>query len=104
MEIEFRKKELEDLYEGKKVKSKEFKSNATLIRSYIKTVKKIQGATDLNMLKQIKSLNLENLTNHPDGFSSVRIDGKYRLIIELVANESDEVEIIGIEEISNHYS
>lgn len=104
MEIEFRNQELEDLYEGKKPTSKEFKSNANLVKNYIKTVKKIQAAPDLNTLKMIGSLNLENLTNHPQGFSSVRIDGKYRLIIELVTDDSEEVNLIGIEEISNHYS
>lgn len=104
MEIEFRKQELEDLYEGRKVKSKEFKSNATLVKAYVKTVKKIQAAPNLNTLKQIGSLNLEDLVDHPEGFSSVRIDGKYRLIIDLVKDDSDEVVVVGIEEISNHYS
>lgn len=104
MEVEFRSKELEDLYEGKKTKSKTFKSNKKLVKDFVKTVKKIQGAPDLNTLKQIRSLNLENLTNHPQGFSSVRIDDKYRLIIDLVKNNEDEVNLIGIEEISNHYS
>lgn len=104
MEVEFRTEELVDLYKGKKPKSKEFKSNQSLVRNYIKTVKKIQAAPDLNTLKRINSLNLENLTNHPKGFSSVRIDGKYRLIIELVSDETEEVNLIGIEEISNHYS
>ncbi|WP_070137978.1 type II toxin-antitoxin system RelE/ParE family toxin [Crocinitomix algicola] len=104
MEVEFRSKELEDLYEGKKPKSKAFKSNKKLVKNYVKTVKKIQGAQDLNTLKQIRSLNLENLTNHPQGFSSVRIDDKYRLIIDLVKDDEDDVKLIGIEEISNHYS
>ena len=104
MEIEFRTEELEDLYSGEKVKNKEFKSNPNLIRSYIKTVKMIQAPPNLKILKQISSLNLEKLKNNPQGFSSVRIDGKYRLIIELVMNDSEEVEIVGIEEISNHYS
>jgi proteic killer suppression protein len=104
MDIEFRKQELADLYEGKKVKTKTFKSNSKLLKSYIKTVKMIQAATSLTMLKQIRSLNLEDLNDHPNGLSSVRIDSKYRLIIELVKNDSDEVVIVGIEEISNHYS
>ncbi len=104
MEVEFRNQELEDLYEGKKPKSKTFKSNKPLVKNYIKTVKKIQAAPDLNTLKQIGSLNLEDLTDHSQGFSSVRIDGKYRLIIDLIKDDSEEVNLIGIEEISNHYS
>ena len=104
MEVEFRKKELVDFYEGRKVKRKELKSNNSLRKSYIKTVKKIQNAPNLNDLKRIASLNLENLTGDLKGLSSVRINDKFRLIIELVANENDEVSLIGIEEISNHYA
>jgi|SRR5690554_2159000 len=104
MEIEFRNKELESLYEGGKPMSKVYKSNNKLVKDFIKTVKKIQASPDLNTLKQIRSLNLEKLTNHPQGFCSVRINDKYRLIIELVTNDSEEVNLIGLEEISNHYS
>jgi proteic killer suppression protein len=104
MVIEFRNKELENLYEGEKPKAKVYKSNKKLVRGFIKTVKKIQAAEDLNTLKQIGSLNLEKLIDHPRGFSSVRIDDKYRLIIELIKNDKDEVNLIGLEEISNHYS
>ena len=104
MEIEFRHKELEDLYEGRPVKSKAFNSNANLIKGYIKAINMIRAASDLNMLKKIKGLNLEKLTNDPNNFSSVRIDGKYRLIVDLVEDGDGEVRVVGIEEITNHYS
>lgn len=103
MEIEFRNKDLEDLYQGKKVKSKIFKSNPIMVKNFIKTINKITNATDLNMLKRIGGLNLEDLTDDPNGFSSVRIDKKYRLTIDLVKDEADEVKIVGLEEITNHY-
>lgn len=103
MEVEFRDEELADLYEGKKIRSKRFKSNKTLVKNFVKTIDKIVNVPDLNTLKQIRSLNLEDLVDHPKGFSSVRVDGKYRLIIELVKGADEQVRLIGIEELSNHY-
>ena len=103
MEVEFRNKELKWLYEGRRVRSKGFSSNKALTRNFIRTVDKLIAAPDLNALKQVRSLNLEKLTDHPHGYASVRVDRKYRLIVELVSENNAHVTLIGIEKLTNHY-
>ena len=103
MEVEFRDEELENLYEGKKVRNRKYKSNPTLVKNFIKTVERIEAAPDLDTLKQIASLNLEDLQGDLKGYSSVRVNKKYRLIIELVKGADDQVRLVGIEDLTNHY-
>lgn len=103
MEVEFRDEELENLYEGKKVRNRQYKSNPSLIKNFIKTVERIEAAPDLMTLKQIASLHLEDLQGDLKGYSSVRVNKKYRLIIELVKGEDDHVNLVAIENLTNHY-
>lgn len=106
MEIEFNNQELEDLYEGKKVKNKIFKSNPQLVSQFIKVVGKLYSAPQIEDLYQITSLNYEALSGDRKGQSSVRINEKYRLIFVEIREEKEPfgVKIILIEEITNHYS
>lgn len=105
MEIRFRKKYLEDLYEGRKSKEKEYKSNPALVKQFVKTVKKLQEATSIEMLYQLKSLNYEALTGDLQGLSSVRINQQYRLLFEVIrsAEPPFEVQLLELEDISKHY-
>lgn len=80
-----------------------YKSNPTLVKNFIKAVERIEASPDLVTLKRIASLNLEDLSGDLKGYSSVRIDKKYRLIIELVKGADDQVNLVGIEDLSNHY-
>ena len=106
MEIEFKDQELADLYEGKKIKNKNFKSNPQLVSQFVKVVGKLHSAIKIEDLYQIKSLQYEVLIGDRKGHSSVRINEKYRMIFEEIREENDpyEVKVIAIEEISNHYS
>ncbi|MDQ1086772.1 type II toxin-antitoxin system RelE/ParE family toxin [Siphonobacter sp. SORGH_AS_1065] len=105
MDIKFRDTLLADLYTGKSVADKRFKSNKRLIEKYVKTVNKLKYATRIEDLFRLNSLNYEKLIGDRAGFSSVRIDDKYRLIFEEVADpETQQVILLFLEEISNHYS
>ena len=102
MEIVFRNTLLSDLFENKKVESKEFKSNPTVVKQYIKTVNKLRSATRIEQLFQMASLNYEKLSGNRKGQSSVRINDQYRLIFEEITKD-DVVKILALEEISKHY-
>lgn len=103
MRVEFRDEELRRLYEGQRIRSKRFNSNVVLVRNFVKTIDKIVAASNVTVLKQIRSLNLENLVNDPRGYSSVRVDGKYRLILDLNLRDGNQADVVGIVELTNHY-
>ena len=105
MEISFNHQVLADLYEGKKVVDKQFRSNPTLVKQYVKTVNKLRSVQKVEQLFQFSGLNYEKLKGNLKGFSSVRINQQYRIIFEEVANtiEPFEIVLLRLEEISKHY-
>lgn len=105
MEISFNNQLLIDLYEGIKIKDKQFSSNPNLIKQYIKTVNKIKSVEKVEQLFQYAGLNYEKLRGNLKGYSSVRINNQYRLIFEEVAGQEKPFQIVlfKLEEISNHY-
>ena len=106
MKILFQDKLLADLYEGKKVNDKRFKSNPSLIKQYVKTVNKLYAVSSIEEMYILTSLNYEKLLGDRKGQSSVRINDQYRLIFEEVLEDKEPFEVImfALEEISNHYS
>lgn len=105
MKILFRNQLLADLYEGKKVNDKLFKSNPTIIKQYIKTVDKLFALRRIEDMYVLQSLKYEKLLGDRVGQSSVRINDQYRLIFEEIMSDKEpfQVEIFALEEISNHY-
>lgn len=105
MEIHFNNQSLIDLYEGNKVNDKEFRSNPSLIKQYIKTVNKLRSIAKVEELYQFAGLNYEKLKGNLKGYSSVRINIQYRLIFEEVGNTTEPFEVVlfKLEEISKHY-
>lgn len=102
LKIIFKNQLLADLYEGKKVSDKMFKSNTSLVKGYISTVNKLKNATKVEQLYQLRSLNYEHLKGDRNGYCSVRINDQYRLIFEEII-EDGKVNVLALEEISNHY-
>ncbi len=105
MEITFETQLLIDLYQGKKIKEKEFRSNPSLIKQYIKTVQALKSAPRIETLLQLGSLHYEKLKGNRKGTSSVRVNDQYRLIFSEISNENmpSEIVILNIEELSKHY-
>ncbi len=105
MEITFKNQTLVDLYEGRRVKEKEFYSNPSLIKQYIKTVNRLESVTKIEQLSQYNGLNYEKLKGNRKGHSSVRVNDQYRLIFEEISDDEEpfEVVLIAIEELSKHY-
>lgn len=105
MDITFNNQLLIDLYEGKKVKDKQFRSNPILVKQYIKTVKTLESVQKAEQLSQFHGLNYEKLKGNLKGYSSVRINIQYRLIFEEVMENKEPFRIVlfKLEEISKHY-
>jgi toxin HigB-1 len=65
----------------------------------------IKNARSTRELRNIKSLHFEKLKEKKyEGKYSIRINQAYRIIFRIIDDESGKIEIICIEEISNHYS
>ena len=105
MNIFFNNQLLIDLYEGKKVKDRQFRSNPVLVKQYIKTVKMLQSVERVEQLFQYKGLRYEKLKGDLKRFSSVRINDQYRLLFEEVAEDLEPFRVVlfKLEEISKHY-
>lgn len=106
MNISFNNRLLIDLYEGNKIKDKQFQSNPNLVKQFVKTVNKLKSVEKVEQLFQYAGLNYEKLKGNFKGYSSVRINNQYRLIFEEVAAKEEPFQIVlfNLEEISNHYS
>ena len=65
----------------------------------------IGNALNSNDLRSIKSLHFEKLKGKQyEGKYSIRINKGYRIIFRIVDSELKKIEIICIEEVSNHYN
>lgn len=105
MDLEFNNIELADLYQGKKVKNKLYKSNPTIIKQFIKTIKFLQQTKKIEELLQLKGLHYEKLIKERIGQSSVRINDQYRLIFIEKYDDGNppKVVLLLIEEITDYH-
>lgn len=105
MEIEFNNIVLADLYQGKAVKNKMFKSNPSLVKQFVKTIKLLIQAKKIEELLQFKSLHYEKLIHDRIGQSSVYINDQFRLIFIEKYDDSDppKVVLLLIEEIVDYH-
>lgn len=105
MEIIFKKEYLSDLFEGNVKKYKDYKSNPSLVKQYIKTINKLKAITKIEQLFQIKSLRYEKKIGNLDGVSAVWVNEQYRILFREVSANSEivTIDLLEIEELSKHY-
>lgn len=105
MEIVFADVELGALYEGIKPKKKEWKSNPSLVKQFVKTIEKLASAEKVEDLNTLGGLHFKKLTDDPDGMSAVWINDQYRLHFMEITNDADPPQVVLLEiwEITNHY-
>lgn len=105
MDIKFDSQELADLYEGKKIKNPQFRSNPALAKQFKKAIDKLRVVTRIEQLYQFHGLNYEKLKGNRKGTSSVRINDQFRLLFEEVLNDVDPpvVTLLLLQEVSKHY-
>lgn len=104
MLIEFDKEYLRELFEQGRTSDKKHRYQPEVINGYLKCVKYLISAENVEQLYPIKSLNYEVLNGDKKDISSVRINRKYRLefTVRQVLNEQI-ITICRLLDISNHY-
>jgi len=104
MIVKFEKEYLSEMYETGKTTDKKHRFQPEIVRRYIKCIKSIETASNIESLFKLKSLNYEILTGDKEGISSIRVNLQYRIEFT-VTNEGVEpiVTVCNIKELSNHY-
>ena len=94
---------LRDLFRGKPKGKPRY--SADVARGFQKCILKMKHAQHSNDLRNIKSLHFEKLSGDLKGKYSVRVNNAYRIVFRLTTEGTRErIEIIYVEELSNHYS
>lgn len=104
MVVTFEKEYLQRLYETGQSSDKRHRMQPDIVRRYQKTINFLKGASSIETLWQIKSLNYEVLSGDKAGLSSVRVNDKYRVEFSVTLNDSEPMlTVCNIVELSNHY-
>jgi len=94
---------LEYLFANGRSKGKP-KFNQDIERTFVKRIIQIASAQNTNDLRTIKSLHFEKLSGSYAGKYSIRVNDGFRIILRIEKEAADvKIEIICIEELSNHY-
>jgi len=102
MKINFQDEYLEELAENKEITGKP-KFPHEVILAYKKRIFQVRSANGTQDLRKIKSLHFEKLKEQRySGKYSIRLNKGYRLIFGL--GKDEQLEVMIIEEINNHYS
>lgn len=103
MKIEYEKEYLRELYENSQCSNKKYRFQPQVVEKYIRRIDTLIGATRIEDLYGLNSLNIEKIDQNNDIYS-IRIDKKYRLEFALVYEESEICIVVArILDISNHY-
>lgn len=98
MKVKFLNPDLSDIfqgiYKGKPLYSKE------VIKKFIQKVQMVQFVDSIIDLYKSKGLHFEKLQN---GYHSIRVNEKYRVIFLIEKDDITVEDIIVIEDLSNHY-
>ncbi len=104
MIVTFEKEYLQTLYESGKSDDKKHRFQPGIIRKYQICIQYLIGASSIEALFAINSLNYEVLTGDKAGISSIRINKQYRIEFTVTMQKTNPVvTVCNILEISNHY-
>ena len=103
MNLKFNNDYLEALFEGETVKGKP-KFSRDIVVKFRKTVLLLRFVATISDLYKFKGLHFEALRGDLQGFYSVRVDIKYRLILRIEADEISLADMLIIEDLTKHYA
>ena len=104
MIVTFEENYLRVLYEDGRSSDKKHRYQPDIIRRYQKAVKFLIGASSIEALWKIHSLNYEVLSGDKAGRSSIRVNDRYRLEFTVALNDNEPIlTICNVVELSNHY-
>lgn len=98
MQVEFDDPDLEDLETNPKAG---FDRPQGVVRGFRKVMQAIRAASDERDLYQLKGLRFEKLKGDRQGQSSLRLNGQWRLIVEV--RGTAPLKIIGVIEIVDYH-
>lgn len=104
MIVTFEEEYLRVLYEDGRSVDKKHRFQPDIIRRYQKAINFLKGASSIEALWPIRSLNYEVLSGDKAGRSSVRVNDQYRVEFTVSQNEKEPIlTICNVMELSNHY-
>lgn len=104
MIVTFEHEYLRILYEEGRSLDKKHRFQPDIVRRYQKVIKFLLGASCIEALWPVRSLNYEVLSGDKAGRSSVRVNDRYRVEFTVTQNEQEPVlTICNVVELSNHY-
>lgn len=99
MQVEFRTEKLRKCFEKQALAEKSWPAPVGM--RYIQRIQIIQEARSFEDVKAIPMLRVHPLKGNRDGQWSIKLNGKYRLVVELSPDEASV--IVYVIEVSNHY-
>jgi proteic killer suppression protein len=104
MIVKFEEPYLQELYETGKTTSKKHRFQPEIIRKYQYCIRFLLGASCIEALYTINTLNYEVLKGDKAGISSIRVNKQYRIEFTVTDNGVEPiVTVCNILELSNHY-
>ena len=104
MVITFEKEYLQELYTKGRTSDKKHRFQPVAVTRYIKVVNTMKNVNNVLELMKFNGLHYEQLKGDKSGYSSVRVNNKYRIeFIERTVNDQKVATVCGITELSNHY-
>lgn len=104
MIVTFEYEYLKALYEDGRSPDKKHRFQPDIIKRYQKAINFLKGASCIEALWPIRSLQYEALSGDKAGFSSIRVNDQYRIEFSVNTNESEPMlTICNIVKLSNHY-
>jgi Plasmid maintenance system killer protein len=104
MIVTFEKEYLQNLYEKGKSGDKKHRFQPEIVRKYQICIRYLLGASCIEALLPINSLNYEVLKGDKVGVSSIRVNNQYRIEFTVTKQGTESVvTVCNVLELSNHY-
>lgn len=104
MIVTFEQEYLRELYEEGKASDKKHRFQPQIVKKYIRTIDLMKKQANVQCLNDYGGLHYEHLHGDKEGLSSVKVNDQYRIEFrEILEGDRTIAEMVGIEELSNHY-
>lgn len=104
MIVRFEEEYLQELYDTGKSGDKKHRYQPEIVRKYQICIQYLLGASNIEALYTVNSLNYEVMKGDKAGVSSIRVNKQYRIEFTVTEQVTERiVTICNILELSNHY-
>lgn len=104
MIVIFDQEYLQELYVNGRTSNKKHRFQPDVIARYVKVINMMKNMNNVLDLARFNGLHYEHLSGDKNGYSSVRVNSKYRIeFTEETLGDQKIATICNITELSNHY-